>query len=155
MSDLDFKLFDSDGTDLVLPGQNDINLNKELMSQGTEEAISGEYVKEVLIPDEYSINTPNFLIDLGEVSEMTPNQMSALSSLLTSKLEDADTFIYLKTHRGIYQLGMAIKNKVDSLIGLVVQRAIGDEIKVYRDITENNPGELVKLNDITKIRLNI
>ena len=94
MNDLDLKLFDDDNSEVVLPGQHEISKNKELISVGTEEAISGEYIKEVLIPDEKVINTPNFIIDLGDMSEMTSNQMSAISSLLTYKLEDADTYIY-------------------------------------------------------------
>ena len=155
MNDLDLKLFDDDSSEVVLPGQHEISKNKELISVGTEEAISGEYIKEVLIPDEKVINTPNFIIDLGDMSEMTSNQMSAISSLLTYKLEDADTYIYLKTHRGIYQLGMAVKNRVDSLIGIVIQKTLGDNVRVYRDATDKKPGELVRLDDITKTRLSL
>ena len=56
MNDLDLKLFDDDNSEIVLPGQHEISDNKELISVGTEEAISGEYIKEVLIPDEKVIN---------------------------------------------------------------------------------------------------
>lgn len=155
MDNIEINLINTNDEEMIMPDASKISSNTELISHGAKEAISGTYVKEVLIPDENTINLPNYLIDLGSLSEMTPNQMGAISSLLTYRLEDSDTYIYISTTRGIYHLGMANKNKVDSLISVLIQRTLGDEIKVYRNVTEERPGELVKSNDITKVRLNL
>lgn len=156
MSEESMDLFDTKNDDIVLPEDETFSHNQELMSEGVKSAISGEYVKEILVPEDDTMRLPNYVIDLREVLELTPNQLAVFSSLLTYNPEDTpDTYIYLYAARGVFQIGLARSDKIGSNIALIIEKTIGSEAKVYKDWTESKPGELIKTNDITKIRLNI
>ena len=148
------KLFDAPENEFVMPGSNteDLAKQKELTKSEIDNAIYGREVKVVVLPEETTIEYPNYVIDLTELSEISVFQKSALQNLLS---KNGDTAIYFYLGKKFTRVGYGMSHKLENLLALTKRHIFGDEIKIYRNLEKNKPVDEVVSRDVTKLRLNL
>lgn len=159
MKDKDIQIFD-DNDEVVLPGSehgdgSDTPIDVEesnLISHGVVDAISGEVVKSVLIPEDTGIIQPNYVIDLTDIKDVEPLQIVALDSLVH---EDGDVALYLYITGGIQKIGMGYSWMLDKILVTAMNNVFGEECRVYRDFTPGEPVEVIDGKNITNLKLTI
>lgn len=117
------------------------------------DAISGEYVKRILMSSEDELETPNYIMDFSEVSDTTIFQKRALKEIVA---KSGDTAIYLYKDGKLMKLGYNESYKLADVMSNF-RNYVGDEkmhIYVNVDRSSKRLAE-VRKRDITKLRMNI
>lgn len=148
------QLFNTPSDQLVMPGSGNVNLAQqaELTKSEIDNAIYGKEVKVIVLPEEATIEYPNYVIDLTDLSEITVFQKAALQNLLN---KNGDTAIYFYLGKKFTRVGYGMAYKLENLLALTKKHIFGDDIKIYRNLEKNKPVDEVKSRDITKLRLNL
>ena len=137
---------------VAIPSMSQAKSNLNLISKGTEEALKGEYVKSVLIPESFNIILPNYVIDFTKITKVYQHQLQSLSSIL---VEDGDTAIYIYMKDGLKKLGMGSGERLDRMLVAGITSIFNNQCKVFRDVDRGKKLIEVTLNDISGARLNI
>lgn len=147
-------LFDAPSDQLVMPGSSPQDLAKqaELTKSEIDNAIYGKEVKVIVLPEETSVEYPNYVIDLTNLSEITVFQKAALQNLLS---KHGDTAIYFYLGKKFTRVGYGMAYKLENLLSLTKKHIFGDEIKIYRNLEKGKPVDEVVSRDVTKLRLNL
>lgn len=154
MEKLEISLFDTPSDKLVMPSDNneDLEKQKELTSNEVNGAIFGKNVKTVVLKEDDQITIPNYVLDFSECTEISVFQKEALKNL---RHKDGDTAIYMYNKKSLLKLGYGLGYKLENLLALTKRHVFSDEIKIYRDVEHNKPLEEVITRDITKLKLNL
>lgn len=147
-------LFENDANEPVIPGECDegIETPSELMDCNIVDAISGEQVKSVIIPEASGIEVPNYVIDLSNIDSIYEYQTTALDAMLSP---DGDTPIYAVTSGGIVRLGFGDGNKIEQIFAIAINRVFSGECKVYKDFQSGKPAKSISEKQLTTMRLKI
>ena len=159
-------LFADDGKSAVIPdiesaqseSNNEIhnihNQNKgtNLISSGVVDALKGEFVKSILIPEDFDLTQPNYILDFRKVEKLRKHQIQALASIL---VDDGDTAIYVYLKNGLEKLGMGLSYRLDRVLLAGVKSIFGEECLVYQDVDKDKPLRELKQHSIKDIRLRI
>lgn len=154
-------LFSADNVDVILPGatQNGqegsaekIDKMQELMSEDIGKVIQGNVVKSILIPEESSIEQPNYVIDFSEVEEIDEIQIKALDALLN---ESGDVAVYAYIKGGIQKLGDAYDFILNRILLSSLANLFNNRCKVYKNFVPGEPVKQLKYKDISNMRLSI
>lgn len=154
MEKSNIKLFDAPDDEIVMPtsGEAEVDKQKELIKSEIDNAIYGNEVKVVVLPEETVIEYPNYVIDLTDLNEISIFQKSALQNLLS---KHGDTAIYFYLGKKFTRVGYGLSYKLENLLALTKRHIFNDEIRIYRDLEKNKPVDEVVSRDITKLRLNL
>lgn len=149
------KLFEADANNIVLPQINtEINDDdKQLISESIDDAILGEKVKTLIIPEDTEIAPYNYIFDFTDLQSITVIQKSSLKSLI-SVYGDIQLYIY-NQKKGLTAFGMGDKYSLERLVPIVKEYVFNNEIKVYKNFQVGKPVEEVDGKDITKMRLKL
>ena len=139
------------------PNGEKVNVNSlsdgvSLISHGVEEALKGDMVKSLLIPETMDLLVPNYVMDFRKVKKLKKYQVKALTSIIA---EDGDTAIYVCLSNGLEKLGMGIGARLDRVLPAGVQSIFGDECMLYQDVEKGKPLREVKQQDVNKVRLRL
>lgn len=148
------KLFNTDQDKVVLPTISD-NSEEEsnLISDSIDNAILGEKVKTLIIPEDADIYPVNYVIDINNVKTLNRIQMQSVNSL-KSIYGDVPLYLY-NDSRGLVLFGMGDKYSLERMLPIVKTYVFEDEIKVYKNLTIDGKFTEVNGKDITKMRLNL
>lgn len=147
-------LFGDDGSTPIQPTieQSELDKNYSLKSKGIEEAISHEYVKTLMIPENLSIDLPNYVLDFRQAKTLRKHQIHILTTLIR---EDGDTNIYVCLSNGMEKLGMGVGSLLDTILLPGIQSVFGESCKLYKDVKPNSPITELKQQDPKSIRLEL
>lgn len=150
------RLFNTPENELVMPSNLSEEQEKEqkrlLSDDITKSVLKGSEVKIVVLPEESSIQTPNYVLDFSECNEITIFQKEALMNLIS---KDGDTALYLYNKKALTRFGYGLSYKLENIMPLTKKYIFGGDIKIYRDLRKNEPVDEVTIRDITKLRLNL
>lgn len=149
------KLFNTNENEVVMPHiSNEVSQETaNLMSDSLENAILGDKVKTLIIPEDTEIAPYNYIFDFTNLQSINVIQKSSLKSLI-SKYGDVQLYIYNKT-KGLTAFGMGDKYALERLVPLLREYVFNNEIKVYKDFRVGERVKEVGNRDITKMRLNL
>ncbi|MBR1454664.1 MAG: hypothetical protein IJ593_08510 [Lachnospiraceae bacterium] len=147
-------LFSDNGKpdNIAIPTCKSDNVDKNLISSGVEDALKGETVKSILIPEDFEMMVPNYVIDFTGVNKVMRHQLVAISDTFS---DDGDTAIYAIIKGEIQKLGMANGYNIDRIIVSGINSIFNGKCKLYQDVERDKPLKELSLFDIHKIRLNI
>jgi len=143
-----------DDSEMEIPKQEDNkdNIANKLMTVGIEEALVGDEVKSVLIPDDKSVIKPNYVINISNIKTVEHAQITALDSLLHV---DGNVAIYLYMNNKMQKVGMAYSNIVDRLIVVAVNNIFNNDCEIYKDVEVGKKVKMINSKDISYLRLSI
>ena len=146
----DIKIFEGND-DVVIPSieQSD---SEKLKSEGIGDAISGDVVKSMIIPEDTDIILPNYVIDFSNIKEVFEIQIVALGAMLN---ENGDTALYIYNNGEMQRLGMAFGEVLNRVLVSSVDNLFNGECILYKNVKVGEKAKVVKSNDITKLRLSI
>lgn len=146
----DIKIFEGND-DVVIPSieQSD---SEKLKSEGIGDAISGDVVKSMIIPEDTDIILPNYVIDFSNIKEVFEIQIVALGAMLN---ENGDTALYIYNNGEMQRLGMAFGEVLNRVLISSVNNLFNGECVLYKNVKVGEKAKVVKSNDITKLRLSI
>ncbi len=149
------KLFNTDPDAIAMPHISNemVEDSSKLISESINEAILGDQVKTLIIPEDTEIAPYNYIFDFSDLSSINVIQKSSLKSLI-SKYGDIQLYIYNKT-KGLTAFGMGDKYSLERLVPLLREFVFNNEIKVYKNFRVGETPEEVDHKDITKMRLNL
>lgn len=149
------KLFNTNENEVAMPHiSNEVSQETaNLMSDSLENAILGDKVKTLIIPEDTEIAPYNYIFDFTNLQSINVIQKSSLKSLI-SKYGDVQLYIYNKT-KGLTAFGMGDKYALERLVPLLREYVFNNEIKVYKDFRVGERVKEVGNRDITKMRLNL
>lgn len=149
-------LFDTPESDFKMPtmlSEDQKKVQDKLISTDISKSVLGDNkVKIVVLPEESNIQTPNYVLDFTNCSEITIFQKEALMNLLS---DDGDTALYLYNEKALTRFGYGMSHKLENLMPLTKKYVFGGDIKIYRDLKRDEPANEVISRDITKLRLNL
>ena len=150
-------LFKDDGKMVAMPSLPSIQASEDsqsaLISKGVDEAISGEQVKTLLLPEDEVIEDENYVINLAEIESVSTMQLNALKCLLSHY---GDIAIYLYTKKaGLKYIGFGERYELERLVPILKHYVFDDKIIIYKDFKENGVANIVESKDITKMKLNL
>lgn len=154
MEKIEVNLFDAPADKLVMPSENNVELEKQksLIENEIEGAIFGAKVKTVVLSEDSKIEIPNYVLDFSECTDISIFQKECLKNLRT---KDGDTAIYMYNKQSILKIGYGHGYKLENLLALTKKHVFGDSIKIYRNVEKNKPLSELITRDITKLRLNL
>ena len=146
----DIKIFEGND-DVVIPSieQSD---SEKLKSEGIGDAISGDVVKSMIIPEDTDIILPNYVIDFSNIKEVFEIQIVALGAMLN---ENGDTALYIYNKGEMQRLGMAFGEVLNRVLVSSADNLFNGECILYKNVKVGEKAKVVKSNDITKLRLSI
>lgn len=152
----ELKLFQDDGKNPIGP-QSKNNKNSELITHGVEDALKGEKVKTLLIPETIEILLPNYVLDFRKAVKLRQHQIQSLATIL---VDDGDTAIYvcLQGQNGsimMERIGMGDSEVLGGILLPGVKSIFGKSCKLYRDVERGRPLKEMRQYDPEKIRLRI
>ena len=149
------KLFNTDPDAIVMPHiSSEVSEDSsKLISESINDAILGDQVKTLIIPEDTEIAPYNYIFDFSDLSSINVIQKSSLKSLI-SRYGDIQLYIYNKT-KGLTAFGMGDKYSLERLVPLLREFVFNNEIKVYKNFRVGETPEEVDHKDITKMRLNL
>ena len=150
-------LFKDDGKMVAMPSipstQSESDAQPALISKGIDEAISGEQVKTILLPEDNGIEAENYVFDLMEIESISTMQLNSLKCLLSRY---GDIAVYLHTKRaGLKYVGDGERYELERLVPLIKHYVFDDMITVYKDLQPGGIAHKVESKDITKMKLNL
>lgn len=148
----DIKVKNPNNPDGELLSSHSVSNGHSLISSGVEEAIKGDTVKSIIIPETVDLLLPNYVLDFRKASIIKKHQVNALVSMLT---DEGDCAIYFYLPNGLERVGMAIGSVMDRVLPAGVQSIFGGACKLYQDVEKDKPLKEIKQQDISKIRLRI
>lgn len=149
------KLFNTDQDNVAMPsiGVATVDEQSALISESIEEAISGEQVKTLILPEDSEIAPLNYIFDFSDVQSINKIQQSALKALVA---RDGDVQLYLyRKQGGLTAFGEGNKYVLERMIPLIRHHVFNNEIKIYKNFAVGQEVEEVFAKDITKMRLNL
>lgn len=149
------KLFNTDPDAIAMPHiSSEVSEDSsKLISESINDAILGDQVKTLIIPEDTEIAPYNYIFDFSDLSSINVIQKSSLKSLI-SRYGDIQLYIYNKT-KGLTAFGMGDKYSLERLVPLLREFVFNNEIKVYKNFRVGETPEEVDHKDITKMRLNL
>ena len=149
------KLFNTDHNAIVMPhiSAEVSEDTASLMNDTLADAILGDKVKTLIIPEDTEIAPYNYIFDFSDLQTINVIQKSSLKSLI-SRYGDVQLYIYNKT-RGLTAFGMGDKYSLERLVPLVREYVFNNEIKIYKNFRVGERPEEVDHKDITRMRLNL
>lgn len=151
--DNEMRIFETDSNDIALPGQTPETADgKELMSEGIEEAILEEEVKTIILPEEYGIITPNYVIDMSDVEEVDEIQIRGLDALLN---RDGDLAVYIHRKGSIQKIGMAYSWILSRIIVQTINNIFNGKCTIYKDLAPGKEAYVVSSKNVSHLRLGI
>lgn len=135
-----------------IENKNSIHNGANLISHGVEEALKGDVVKSILIPEALDLTLPNYLIDFRNISKIRRHQVIALDDMLS---DDGDTAIYVFLKNGMTKLGMSDSSRIDDIILAGVKSIFGKDCLLFQNVERGKPLRELKQKDVNKIRLRI
>lgn len=149
------KLFNTDPDAIAMPHiSSEVSEDSsKLISESINDAILGDQVKTLIIPEDTEIAPYNYIFDFSDLSSINVIQKSSLKSLI-SRYGDIQLYIYNKT-KGLTAFGMGDKYSLERLVPLIREFVFNNEIKVYKNFRVGETPEEVDHKDITKMRLNL
>ena len=149
------KLFNTDPDAIAMPHiSSEVSEDSsKLISESINDAILGDQVKTLIIPEDTEIAPYNYIFDFSDLSSINVIQKSSLKSLI-SRYGDIQLYIYNKT-KGLTAFGMGDKYSLERLVHLLREFVFNNEIKVYKNFRVGETPEEVDHKDITKMRLNL
>ena len=132
--------------------QHSVSHGASLISVGVEEAISGEMVKSVIIPETLDIGLPNYVLDFRGARNVRDHCLNALEGMLT---DDGDTHIYIWLDKSLSRVGMGIGSSLDRILAPGMQSMFGGMCRIYQDAETGKPVREIKQQDPSKIRLRL
>lgn len=150
-------LFSDDGKTVAMPSIPSIapeqSSQPALISKGIDDAISGEQVKTILLPEDNEIEAENYVIDLMDTESVSTMQLNSLKCLLSRY---GDIAIYLYTRKsGLKYVGEGERYELERLVPLIKHYVFDDKISVYRDLQQGGKANKIESKDITKMRINL
>lgn len=144
-------------TDPSNPKGEKVNINSvsqgvNLISQGVEDALKGDMVKSILIPETMDLMVPNYVMDFRKARKLKKYQVKALTSILA---DDGDTAIYVCLNNGLEKLGMGIGARLDRVLPAGIQSIFGNDCVLYQDVERGKPLREIKQQDVNKVRLRL
>lgn len=160
MPDEKENLFATDSTSVIIPspslsgadGTDATPNGVDLKSQDIKEAIGGEYVKSIIIPEDLDIIVPNYVIDFTSLKSLRVHQVKALDTLINP---DGDVAIYLNLPKGLVKLGMGLGYKLDRILPIGIQSIFEKQCKLYKDVQRGKPLQAISRQNLSERRLNI
>lgn len=147
-------LFAEENDKLQIPTEKETESveDSKLISHGAEEALKGEYVKTILIPEDFIVTLPNYVIDFRGIEKIREHQISVISNMMA---DDGDTAIYAYLDKGLIKLGMCNSDNVDEVFAAGIRNIFNNKCKIYKDIERGKPLREIRQKDASKIRLSI
>lgn len=132
----------------------DTNSGQELnlMSKGIEKAICGETVKSLMIPEDFELIYPNFVLDFRKAKTLRKHQIHALTTIVC---DEGDTAIYVILNNGTEKLGMGVGSLLNKILPIGLQSIFGDACILYQDVERDKQLREIRRQDISKIRLEL
>lgn len=149
------KLFNSSPDDVVMPhiSEEATEESKALISDDIDDAILGDNVKTLIIPEDTEIAKFNYVFDFTNIGTITVMQKQSIKSLI-SEYGDVQLYLY-NDKKGLMAFGMGDKYILEKLVPIIKKHVFDDSIKVYKDFQPGKQLEEVNSRDITKMRLNL
>lgn len=121
----------------------------ELYTDGIEDALQSDKIKNVLLNDNTEIKVPSYMIDMSNI-EITESALLAIKGLLDGK----GTAVYIKESSGMVILvGYGEDYKLYSLLDDLISLLYNGKCKLYKN---NGKGfKLVNNMDVSSIRINL
>ena len=132
--------------------QHSVSHGVSLISVGVEEAISGEMVKSVIIPETLEMCIPNYVLDFRGARNVRDHCLMALEGMLT---DDGDTHIYIWLDKSLSRVGMGIGSSLDRILAPGMTSLFGDMCRIYQDAETGKPVKEIRQHDPSKIRLRL
>ena len=132
--------------------------DQHLVTHGVEDAISGETVKALLIPEETDIYLPNFVLDFSEATLLRKHQIACIDSFI---VETGDTALYIYIKGAMNKVGMIDGAQAEAILPTCVAAVFGDkdhkncQCKLYKDVERGKPVNEISEADISTLRLKI
>lgn len=146
-------LFSDDGNTVVLPSESNLDTTEDLISKDIGDAILGDIVKTIIIPEGTEIADNNYIFDFTELSLINSIQRETLKSLISL---EGDVVLYLyKKESGLISFGMGEKFKLEQMVPLVKHHVFDNKIRVYKNFKIGEALDEVTTRDITKMRLHL
>lgn len=167
MDNIEISIFDTQADDIAMPGtvvnidnaeisgediKNILTSTGDVISRGIEDALTGDTIKSVIVPEESDITLPNYVIDLSEVSEICEIHSTAIDALLN---EDGDTAVYVYTNTGIDKIGMGYGELLNRIIAPAISNIFNDKCLIYKNYQIGEDLDIVDGKDISNLRLSI
>ena len=147
-------LFSDNGKDPLIPVVPQGNsVDDKLISKDISEAILGEYVKSIIIPESLDIVVPNYVLDFRGTEALRKHEVESLACLVDD--EDGDIAIYACLGNGLVSLGMGVSTRIERILPVYVQSLFGNSCRLYRDIERGKPLQEIKRHDVSKLRLRL
>ena len=132
--------------------QHSVSQGVSLISVGVEEAISGDKVKSVLIPETLEVSLPNYILDFRGAKNVREHCLAALEGMLT---DEGDTHIYIWLDNVLSRVGMGISSSLERILPPGMQSMFGNMCRIYQDAEPGRPVREIKQHDPSKIRLRL
>lgn len=145
-------LFNNLSTNPVVPGELKIDDCSGLMSQDISQALLGEVVKTLIVPETMEIELPNYVIDFTNIDDLNVFQKESIKSLLSEK---GTVAIYIHKKENMAKVGYGSKEKLDYMISTFRTHVLGEDAKVYENVEKGKELIEVKMKDVTRLMMNI
>lgn len=151
-SGIDF--FSDDGAAPVLPSINKLEetggLN--LISEGIDKAIRGDVVKSLMIPENFELALPNYVLDFRQAKTLRKHQIETLATLVR---EDGDTNLYVCLSNGLEKLGMGVGVILNNVLQTGIESVFNGVCRLYRNVEQGKPLQELRTLDPKTIRLEL
>lgn len=156
MDNVEIKLFNNDQDTVAMPsiGSDISEEQSSLISKDISDAISGETVKKLILPEESVIAEENFVFDFSDLDSVTIFEREALKSLV-NKDGTVSLYLYKKGGMGLVEFGKGEKYSLEREVPLLRHFVFGDGINIYKNYKVGEPAVSIESRDITKMRLNL
>lgn len=142
---------------IIMPSEN-IKEDSELMNTEFGSNMLGDTVSRLNIKKEDGVELPNYILDYSKVKKTNIFQRNAIRSLVSKSIDDGDcnkTALYLYTDDRILKIGYIRTDKAARSIATFRNFAADNDVRVFKDVTDDGYAEEVKHRDITKLRLSL
>lgn len=136
-------------------------INTEVSSEQSElisdenqvyENIMHDTVVRISLPKESKIADKNFIFDFSNMEAISVFQKEALKSLVSI---EGNVSLYLYKKGTITKFGEGEQFNLERMIPLLRHYVFCDDIRIYKNYSEEKPIEEIEARDITKLRLNL
>lgn len=133
---------------IILPNMNN-NVEDALLTDGIEQEIQSESLKNVLVEETDEVKVPSYLIDMSQIC-LTKASFMAIKGLLAG----GNTYVYILDQSGaIHLIGSGDDYILYTVLENILRASFEDKCKLYKN---NGKGfKPLETFDVTSVRLNL
>ena len=124
----------------------------DLKTHGLKDAISGDIVKTLLIPEDAQMRLPNYVLDFRHAKTIRRHQIDTLATFLS---DYGDTYIYICVPNGLDKIGMGESRILDNMLQSGISSVFGNSCTIYKNVQPGEPLVELKAFDPTTVRLEL